>query len=49
MPPRVQPTDDPLRMDPELDHVVPDSANKPYDMRDVFHHVFDDGEFFEVH
>ena len=34
-PPRVQPTDDPLRQDPELDHVVPDSPNKPYDMRDV--------------
>ncbi|MBO0820391.1 MAG: methylmalonyl-CoA carboxyltransferase, partial [Nocardiopsaceae bacterium] len=31
-PPRVQPTDDPLRQDPELDQVVPDSPNKPYDM-----------------
>ncbi len=48
-PPRVQPTDDPLRMDEELDHVVPDSANKPYDMRDVIRYVVDDGEFFEVH
>src|SRR5271169_6529056 len=35
MPPRVQPTDDPFRQDPELDHVVPDSPNKLYDMRDV--------------
>src|SRR6202521_4872941 len=33
--PRVQPTDDPLRMDEELDHVVPDNPNKPYDMRNV--------------
>jgi propionyl-CoA carboxylase beta chain len=49
MPPRVQPTDDPLRMDEKLDHVVPDSANKPYDMRDVIRHIVDDGEFFEVH
>ncbi len=49
MPPRVQPTDDPLRQDPELDHIVPDSSNKPYDMRDVVRHVVDDGEFFEVH
>ncbi|MHB8658808.1 MAG: acyl-CoA carboxylase subunit beta [Solirubrobacteraceae bacterium] len=48
-PPRVQPTDDPLRMDEELDHVVPDSANKPYDMREVIRYVIDDGEFFEVH
>ena len=35
IPPRVQPTDDPNRMDPELDTVVPDNPNKPYDMRDV--------------
>ena len=34
-PPRVQPSDDPARMDAELDTVVPDSPNKPYDMRDV--------------
>ena len=48
-PPRVMPTDDPLRMDPELDHVVPDNPNKPYDMRDVVRLIVDDGEFFEVH
>jgi propionyl-CoA carboxylase beta chain len=48
-PPRVMPTDDPARMDEALDHVVPDSANKPYDMRDVVRYVVDDGEFFEVH
>jgi propionyl-CoA carboxylase beta chain len=48
-PPRVMPTDDPARMDEALDHVVPDSANKPYDMRDVIRYVVDDGEFFEVH
>ena len=36
-------------MDEELDHVVPDSPNKPYDMRDVIRHIVDDGEFFEVH
>jgi propionyl-CoA carboxylase beta chain len=49
IPPRVIPTDDPLRMDPELDTVVPDNPNKPYDMRDVIRLVVDDGEFFEVH
>jgi propionyl-CoA carboxylase beta chain len=47
--PRVMPTDDPLRMDAELDHVVPDNPNKPYDMRDVIRLIVDDGEFFEVH
>jgi propionyl-CoA carboxylase beta chain len=48
-PPRVEPTDDPERMDMELDQVVPDNPNKPYDMRDVVGHIVDDGEFFEVH
>src|SRR5947207_8165977 len=47
--PRVQPTDDPMRMDEELDHVVPDAPNKPYDMRDVIRLVVDDGEVLEVH
>jgi propionyl-CoA carboxylase beta chain len=48
-PPRVLPSDDPLRMDEALDHVVPDNPNKPYDMRDVVHLIVDDGEFLEVH
>jgi propionyl-CoA carboxylase beta chain len=48
-PPRVMPTDDPLRMDEALDRVIPDSPNKPYDMRDVIRLVVDDGEFLEVH
>jgi propionyl-CoA carboxylase beta chain len=47
-PPRVAPTDDPFRMDEELDHVVPNNPNKPYDMRDVIRLAVDDGEFFEV-
>jgi propionyl-CoA carboxylase beta chain len=47
--PRVLPGDDPQRMDERLDSVVPDSANKPYDMRDVVRLVVDDGEFLEVH
>src|SRR5438067_1587931 len=49
MPPRVLPTDDPLRQDPELDSVVPDSPNKPYDMREAIRRIVDDGEFFEIH
>ena len=47
-PPRVLPSDDPERMDAELDTVVPDSPNKPYDMRDVVRLIVDDGEFLEV-
>ncbi len=47
--PRVQPSDDPMRMDEALDGAVPDNANKPYDMRDVARMVVDDGEFLEIH
>ncbi len=49
MPPRVAPTDDPDRMDPELDTLVPEAPNKPYDMRTVVRAIVDDGEFFEIH
>ncbi len=37
-------TDDDL----ELDAIVPDSANQPYDMHTVFEHILDDGEFLET-
>ena len=47
--PRVMPTDDPTRMEEELNSVVPANPNKPYDMRDVIRLVVDDGEFLEVH
>ncbi len=47
--PRFEPTDDPERMDPDLDTIVPDDPTKPYDMREVISRVVDDGEFFEVH
>ncbi len=49
MPPRLAPTDDPDRMDPALDTLVPDNPNKPYDMRTVIEAIVDDGEFFEIH
>ena len=34
--------------DRELDTLIPDSANQPYDMHTVIEHVVDDGEFLEV-
>ncbi|MEV0849679.1 acyl-CoA carboxylase subunit beta [Streptomyces sp. NPDC049954] len=34
--------------DRELDTLVPDSANQPYEMRTVIEHVLDEGEFFET-
>ena len=48
-PPWVLTGDTPDRQDPELDTIVPDNPNKPYDMREVVHRVVDDGEFMEVH
>ncbi len=35
--------------DRELDTIVPDSPNTPYDMHEVIGRVVDDGEFLEVH
>jgi propionyl-CoA carboxylase beta chain len=35
--------------DAELDTLIPDSANQPYDMHAVVEHVLDDGEFCEIH
>jgi propionyl-CoA carboxylase beta chain len=47
--PRVAPTDPRDRMSPELDALVPDSANKPYDIRDAIRLIVDDEELLEVH
>jgi propionyl-CoA carboxylase beta chain len=41
--------DPPDRRDEALLDVVPDEANKPYDMHDVIRRVVDGGEFLEVH
>jgi propionyl-CoA carboxylase beta chain len=35
--------------DEELDGLIPDSPNQPYDMHDVITRVLDDGEFLEIH
>jgi propionyl-CoA carboxylase beta chain len=35
--------------DLELDTLIPDSANQPYDMHTVIEHILDDSEFLEVH
>jgi len=43
------PTADPAdRMDESLDSLVPDSPNKPYNIKDVIRRVVDEGDFFEV-
>jgi propionyl-CoA carboxylase beta chain len=35
--------------DEELDTLIPDSPNRPYDMHEVITRVLDDGEFLEIH
>jgi propionyl-CoA carboxylase beta chain len=52
-PPVYAPTDDPERVDDDLDTFMPDSPNVPYDMRDVIGRIVDRdesgaGEFMEV-
>jgi propionyl-CoA carboxylase beta chain len=47
--PYAEPTDPPGREDAELDTLIPDNPNKPYDMKQVIRRVVDDGEFLEVH
>jgi propionyl-CoA carboxylase beta chain len=44
-----RPTEDQWdRTDPSLDTLIPDSANKPYDMKELIAKVVDEGDFFEV-
>jgi propionyl-CoA carboxylase beta chain len=47
-PPFVPTTDPSDRMDPELDRIIPDDPQKPYDMKDVIGRVVDDGRFLEI-
>lgn len=48
-PPSIVPSDDPDRLVPELNGLVPTSPNQPYDMNQVIEAVVDDGEYFEYH
>ena len=47
--PPLVPTDDPAdRLDHSLDTLVPDSPNKPYDVKELIYKVVDEGAFFEL-
>ncbi len=48
-PPFVESTDDPLRTEAELDSLVPDNPNKPYDIKEAISLIVDNREFFEIH
>jgi acetyl-CoA carboxylase carboxyltransferase component len=41
--------DDPDRLCPELETLLPESPNVPYDMKQVIRSVVDDGDYFEYH
>ena len=48
-PPFIPTRDDPLRADADLDGLIPDNPNKPYDMKEIIHRIVDDGIFYEIH
>lgn len=47
-PPYLAPSDDPDRADVSLQTIIPDSARRPYDMKQIIETVVDDNFFFEV-
>jgi len=52
--PATETSDDPAILeitdvDAELDALIPDSPNQPYDMHGVITRIVDDGEFLEIH
>jgi len=48
-PPIVDTGDDPRRMDPALDAIIPDSPTQSYDVKSVIRSIVDNGELFEPH
>ncbi|KAB2773087.1 acyl-CoA carboxylase subunit beta [Ochrobactrum sp. WV_118_8] len=47
--PPVRPVfDDPARLEMRLDTLIPDSATKPYDMKELIHALADESDFFEI-
>ena len=40
--------DDPARLEPSLDTLIPDNPNQPYDMKELVTKLADEGDFFEI-
>jgi propionyl-CoA carboxylase beta chain len=40
--------DDPQRVEPSLDTLIPDNPNQPYDMKELIAKVADEGDFYEI-
>jgi len=49
VPPYFTPTDTADRIDDQLDAIIPDSPNQPYDMVEVIESMVDDGAYYQVH
>src|SRR5256885_11173261 len=47
-PPRIASTDPSNRIEEQLNSLVPEASNQPYDIRDAIHPIVDDRYFFEV-
>ncbi len=47
IPPILPTFDDENKIIEELNHIVPDNSNKPYDIKDIIFKIIDDGEFCE--
>jgi propionyl-CoA carboxylase beta chain len=47
-PPAWPTEDDPQRVEMSLDSLVPESPNKPYDMKELINKIADEGDFFEI-
>lgn len=48
-PPFVESNDPIDRLEDELNHIIPNNPNQPYDVKDVINLIVDDREFLEVH
>ena len=47
--PIIETDDDAGRLDEELNTLLPDNPNQPYDMKDIITTIVDNGEFYEIH
>ncbi|PIP41666.1 MAG: methylmalonyl-CoA carboxyltransferase [Desulfobacterales bacterium CG23_combo_of_CG06-09_8_20_14_all_51_8] len=48
-PPVIAAGDDPKRLAPELDAIIPDDPSQSYDMKEIIRLIVDNGDFFEPH
>ena len=47
-PPHIETKDDPIRVVPELDTILPDRSTQPHDMKKIIKAIVDDSHFFET-